>query len=310
MTSVNDLITKVKTSSYTCSKSWDEMTMNLEHYLINGDLNLYKVHNISPQVFTWPEDGAQTKIQLEILERNTDTVLYKTLRINDYGPAGIRLYKNIQLDRVQQVWSIYKLINILKLNLSDDEIIFEFGGGTGQMADVLKDINFMGKHIVYDLPLMTVLQKSFIDKKGITNSYILDNEQMNIINGTNYLPCNQIKSEQHVLGLPNINFIATYSLTETDQDTRNKFFDYMTNFSRIYIVYWPGSTAVGDDIDNSVYIEKIKTNIKNTHYCYDMDELDNGKIFMAVKKDVMKIESTKIDPEELFSSWISLQIKV
>ena len=48
-----------------------------------------------------------------------------------------------------------------------DEVIFEFGGGTGQMADVLNNLKFQGKHIIYDLPLMVVLQKYFIDKRNI-----------------------------------------------------------------------------------------------------------------------------------------------
>jgi hypothetical protein len=189
----------------------------------------------------------------------------------------------------------------LKLSLTDDEIIFEFGGGTGQMADVLSDIHFRGKHIVYDLPLITVLQHFFVNTRCIPNTYILDNEPINIINGTNYLPCNQPVSEQYVLGLQNINFIATYSLSETDKTTHDKFFEYMIHFSRIYIVYWPGQHVVGDYIDNSEYIERIRNNIQNTHYCFIYENFENGNVFMAVKKDIIK------NPEELFSSWASLR---
>ena len=130
------------------------------------------------------------------------------------------------------------------------------------MADVLSDLNFKGRHIIYDLPLMTVLQKHFIDKKGIKNTHILDDENINIINGTNFLPCNQINSEKYVLGLPNINFIATYSLTETDIHTRNRFSEYMIEFSRIYIVYWPGKNEVGDYNDNTEYIEMIQKKLR------------------------------------------------
>ena len=172
------------------------------------------------------------------------------------------------------------------MSLNNDEIIFEFGAGTGQMSDVLSELNFMGRHIIYDLPLMTVLQKYFIDKKGIKNTFILDDENINIINGTNFLPCNQINSEKYVLELPNINFIATYSLTESDLNTRNKFSEYMIGFSRIFIVYWPGKNEVGDDIDNTEYIEIIRNKIDNTHYCFDSDNFGNGKVFMAVKKSI------------------------
>jgi hypothetical protein len=284
---MEDIIKKVKDSSYNSSKIWYEFTKNLETYLINGDLDLYLINNIQPYVFTWPQDSIQNKHQLEILEIETESIFYKTLKVNDYGAQGVRLYKNIQLDRVQQVWSIYTLIKKLNFSLNDDEIIFEFGAGTGQMADVLSDLKFMGKHIIYDLPLMTVLQKYFIDKRGIKNTHILDDENVNIINGTNFLPSNQISSEKYVVGLPNINFIATYSLTETDINTHNRFLEYMVEFSRIYIVYWPGKNEVCDNIDNTEYIEMIQNKIENTHYCYNENNFENGKVFIAIKKSIL-----------------------
>jgi hypothetical protein len=112
------------------------------------------------------------------LEKNKDDIFYKTIiKTNNYGPRGLNLYNNVQLDRVQQVWSIYNLVNILNFNLNNrDEIILEFGGGTGQMADVLYELGFKGKHIVYDLPLMTVLQRYFVDKRSIKTQHILDDE--------------------------------------------------------------------------------------------------------------------------------------
>jgi len=285
---MEDIIKKLKNNiSYHSSSTWCYFTEHLETYLINGDLDLYLINNIEPLVFTWPQDSIQNKHQLQILENDKESIFYKTLKINDYGPRGICLYKNTQLDRVQQVWSIYNLVNKLNLSLNSDEIIFEFGAGTGQMADVLSELNFTGRHVIYDLPLMTVLQKYFIDKRSIKNKYVLDDDHLNIIKGTNFLPCNQIHSEKHLLELPNINFIATYSLTETDIDTHNKFREYMVKFSRIYIVYWPGRNEIGDYIDNTEYIEMIKKKIEKTHYCFDADNFENGKVFMAVKKTII-----------------------
>lgn len=283
---MENIIQKVKNNSYTNSSTWSKFTQHLENYLINGDMDLYLINNIEPHVFKWPIDSIQNKHQLQILENDQESIFYKTLKVNDYGPLGVGLYKNTQLDRVQQVWSIYNLVEKLNLSLDNDEIIFEFGAGTGQMADVLSNLNFKGRHIIYDLPLMTVLQKYFIDKRGIKNTHILDDETINIINGTNFLPCNQINSEKYVLGLPNINFIATYSLTETDIHTHNKFSEYMIGFSRIYIVYWPGKNEIGDYIDNSKYIEMIQKKIGKTHHCFNGNNFENGKVFIAVKKSL------------------------
>lgn len=295
---MNELIAKVSNNSHDSSKLWIEFTKDLKHYLENGDLDLYRIHNICPALFTWAENSPQNIKQLEILEKDKDSIFYKTLlKTNDYGPRGIFLHNNIQLDRVQHTWSIYNLVNALNLDLNKDEIIFEFGGGTGQMADVLSDLNFKGRHVVYDLPLITVLQKYFVDKRNIKNIHIVDDDpeiKMLLENGTNYLPCNQPNSEKTILGLPNINFIATYSLSESDVCTREKIAEYMTHFSRIYIVYWPGKTDSEDYIDNAEYIQIVKQNIENTHYYYDGDNFENGKIFMAIKKELGNCEKCNL----------------
>lgn len=284
---IENIIKRVTKSSYNSSSTWKEFTQHLETYLIYGDLDLYVVYQINPHVFIWPQNGGQTKCQLQLLEQDPTSIFYKTLSINDYGPRGIYLYNNIQLDRVEHVWSIYSLVHKLNFSLDKDEIIFEFGAGTGQMADVLSNLQFKGKHVIYDLPLMTVLQKYFIDKKNIPNTFILDDEPMNMITGTNFLPCNQLNREKEVVNMPNINFIATYSLTETDIDTRNKFSDYMVHFSRIYIVYWPGKYEVGDNVDNSEYIQQLQTKLQETHYCFNDNHFVNGKVFTAVKKQLV-----------------------
>ena len=60
---------------------------------------------------------------------------------------------------------------------------------------------------------MVILQKYFIDKRNIKTKYIFDDENNEIIKGTNLLPCNKMKAKKCIVNLPNINFIATYSLT-------------------------------------------------------------------------------------------------
>ena len=262
------------------------MTKDLQNYLENGDMNLFRVNKIEPHVFIWPEDGLQTKKQLLILEKDKNSIFYKTIIFsNTYGPAGIKLYNNIQLDRVHQVWSIYILVNKLNLDLNNNnEIIFEFGGGTGQMADVLNNLEFKGKHIVYDLPLMTILQKFFVDKRNITTKNILDNDKLDIIYGTNFIGCNQIESEKQIVKLPNINFIATYSVTETDQETHDKFAKYISKFKRILIIYWPQPVDEFDNIDNELYIRNLEKDLEKTHDCYINTNYGNGNIFSALKK--------------------------
>jgi hypothetical protein len=284
---IKELIEKISKGSSNLSKTWVEFTKDLKNYLETGDLEMYRLNNISPVVFNWPEASKQNMAQLDYIRRDESSIFSKAVLTNNYGPRGINLYQNIQLDRVQQVWTLYNLVNFLKLDLSNDEILFEFGGGTGQMADVLAELKFQGTHIVYDLPLLTVLQKYFVTKRWIENQHLLDDEDTKLIKGTNYLPNNQPKSEANVIGMPNINFVATYSLSETDAETHAKFAKYMKLFSRIFIVYWPGKHEICDGVDNTEYIEQIKIDIKDTHNYKQYDNFGNGKVFLAVKNEIL-----------------------
>ena len=74
----------------------------------------------------------------------------------------------------------------------------------------------------------------------------------------------------------------------------NKFSEYMVNFSRIFIIYWPGKTEIGDNNDNTEYIQTIQQKIENTHYCFHHDNFGNGKVFMAVKKTIHNATSYNV----------------
>lgn len=285
-TPIIDFINIIEKNEYKCSQTWKKNIDICKSYIIENYNNLdnYRIDNVCPHIFTWPEDGIQNKYQLNILENDKDSIYYKNIFKNNYGPKKIILYKNVQLDRVQHIFSLYFIEKKLNFDINNNnELIFEFGAGTGQLADVLNDLNFKGTHIIYDLPIITLLQKYFIEKQGIKVNYILDNNEDFSLNKTNILPCNQNISEKKIMMLPNITFIASYSLTETDADTRNKFLDYIINFKRVYIIYWPYKDTVGDNIDNNIYINELYNKMKLNYNCNIIDWFNNGKLFTAIK---------------------------
>lgn len=55
---------------------------------------------------------------------------------------------------------------------------------------------------------------------------------------TNYLSSGASKAFHAVYGMDKVNFIATYSFTEADLDTRNAIKKYMPKFERIYVLFW------------------------------------------------------------------------
>lgn len=265
----------------TLADKWLQNSTSLQSYILNNDLDNYNIDNVHPQVFLWPMCGQQNIKQFDILKQTPETIFYNACLSNiSYGPKNIKLYSGVQLDRVAQVWSLWMLKNF---NFNDEnQIIFEFGGGTGQMGDVLQKMNFKGKHIIYDLPLMTVLQKHFVSKEGNKTQFILDDLPLHLINGANYLPCNQIEKEKEIMNLKNISFIATYSLTESDCDTRKRFKTYLKNCDRIFIIY----QEQWDNYINIKYMRELKESLELTHICSFGDNYGNGTWFYAEKNNI------------------------
>jgi len=286
--SLSTFIVNIEKKEFNCSTSWRENINHCRSYIISNykKLDDYKIDNVQPEIFTWPQDSIQNKRQYDFLKNNLthDNIFLKEIYKNTYGPKNIKLFNNIQLDRVQHVWSIFFLVNYLNFDLNNkNEVIIEFGAGTGQLSDVLNNLNFKGSHIIYEIPIFTILQKFFVEKEGIKTNYILDDKELNIINGTNFLPCNQNINEDKIMNLDNLTFIASYSLTETDIETHNKFYNYILNFRRVYIVYWPYKDNVGDNIDNGKYINDIFNKMKETHKCNIINNFENGNIYYAEK---------------------------
>lgn len=147
----------------------------LEGHLINNctAFQQYRKLKWNPQVFSWPERAPQGYVALrDGWMTIRGTVLEEAALQSDmYGPPGVHTVKipgqltedktpvKIQLDRVQQIWSLNVLWQGLGLDLADeDTVLIEFGGGTGQMADVVKSVGFGGRHVVYDFTVMALMQ--------------------------------------------------------------------------------------------------------------------------------------------------------
>jgi len=62
---IKDDIKKLTQKNMVSSKAWILMTNELQYYLENEDLNLFRINRIRPHVFIWPEDSIQNKHQFK-----------------------------------------------------------------------------------------------------------------------------------------------------------------------------------------------------------------------------------------------------
>jgi hypothetical protein len=69
---IKDSIRKINYKDYKLSKGWNDMTINLKNYMENENIDLFRVNEVKPHIFIWPEDSLQNKYQLQLLEKNKD----------------------------------------------------------------------------------------------------------------------------------------------------------------------------------------------------------------------------------------------
>lgn len=251
--------------------AWEQNIHRLRQHLTEDCAELHNFHkdNWQPPLFHWPENAIQNKEELANIPPKWDFWLEVLHRHSNYGPVGVKSYdfngSKVQLDRVQQVWSLSELSDTLAMPMQDEQTVFlEFGGGTGQMASVVQDANFKGSHFVYDYPEMLMTQKYFNNVNGNTSTFVLDSipDSLSQTAGkTNLLSNTETESLTKVLALPKIYFAGTYSFTEADESTRSLFMPHFKNFDGIYLVYWHKF----DGINNDNAVKAITDSIAATH---------------------------------------------
>ena len=111
------------------------------------------------------------------------------------------------------------ILTHFNINLKNIDLIFEFGAGYGSFARLLKNAGYKKKHLIFDLAFMTELQKMYLknvfEDNGLAEKSVLDN----IFYFSEIANVKDVNIEKHKNNL----FVATWSLSETPFDLREKF---------------------------------------------------------------------------------------
>jgi hypothetical protein len=136
-------------------------------------------------------------------------------------------------------------------DLSQMEVIVEFGGGYGNMCALLHRLGFKGRYFIYDLPEFTALQRYYLASLGFTLhtdgstapgvTLLSDLDALRAALGT--------VSDQARRG-----FIATWSLSESPVELRERFLPLVESFDALLLAFQGGFYGV----DNSEYFDQFR----------------------------------------------------
>ena len=219
--------------------------------------------------------------------------------------SGISVPQTLYLrdDRVVHVYHYFVLHittsrTVLPRNLRQ---IIEYGGGTGDNIPMLREMGFEGLHIVYDFMPMLIIHQFFL-RISHWPAYYADDLTMETLEGrkTLLVSCDEDVSRltsllDHSSSLSgsaaaqSTLFLATWSLTETNLEVREKVLrqviDYGVKYILIVFQRHHGEHAA---IDNSNWAKELANNLYYVHgyeICsWRMLQSDGGHYyFIAVK---------------------------
>ena len=167
-------------------------------------------------------------------------------------PPRYFLYPKSSGNRIHQTYHLYKFNQFYEKNLKTFDLVFEFGGGYGNMARTFKKINPNCVYIIFDTKPVNLIQWYYLSLLKINSSLsIKSKSNIFLINDLNHL---KILLEKY--NSKNSLFIANLSLSEVPVSFRKKILNYAKNFNCRLISF----QKKFEKINNYNYFHDLKKN--------------------------------------------------
>ena len=193
--------------------------------------------------------------ELKVLKNDKKWPLYKKLlKEDDIGnPIRYFLYQDSSGNRINHVYHLSVFSKELKVNLSEIDSVFEFGGGYGCMARVFSKINHEIKYTCFDTHYVNLLQYYYLKHNNLDVGFSKKN---------NYTLITKLKKHESDY---NKNFkslfIANWSLSETPIKFRKNFLTIIKRSNFILICF----QEKFENIDNLKYFNYLKSKISDKY---------------------------------------------
>ena len=83
------------------------------------------------------------------------------------NPVRYFLYPESSGNKIFQTYHLKKYTDFLRSGLNTFDVVFEFGGGYGNLASTFKKINKNCKYVIFDTPEVNLIQYYYLKKNNI-----------------------------------------------------------------------------------------------------------------------------------------------
>ncbi|MDD5569676.1 MAG: hypothetical protein PHD97_00800 [Bacteroidales bacterium] len=168
---------------------------------------------------------------------------------------------------IHQAYSFNEFVKHSEIKISEQNNIFEFGGGYGSFCRFIYRMNYNGNYIIYDLPIFSLLQKYFLKSLHIIENISYNSTLNNTTNKSVDLYSDYEKLIQNK-SLKNIDvFVGLWSISECPIDLRNKIFSLIDNPKYFLIGFQKNVPGV----DNYKYFVEFMN--QHTNYNWELNEI-------------------------------------
>ena len=167
-------------------------------------------------------------------------------------PPRYFLYPYSSGNRIHQTYHLYRFNEFYKKDLKTFDLVFEFGGGYGNMARTFKKINPNCVYIIFDTKPVNLIQWYYLSLIKIDSS-------LSIKSKSNIFLINELHDLKVLLkkyNFKNSLFIANLSLSEVPISFRKKILNFTKNFNSRLISF----QKKFENINNYNYFQNLKKN--------------------------------------------------
>ena len=133
---------------------------------------------------------------------------------------------------MQHGYHLVRLLESTDFDLSRTQLVFEFGGGYGSFFRLLRNLGYRGRHLICDLPAMCALQRFYLRNLFPTGPQGEAPPNLEWLSGGAAAALEQRSSERS----PAL-FLATWSLSEVPESTRDEIATILPQFDYILCAY-------------------------------------------------------------------------
>ena len=244
------------------SNFWINALEELKQFIdTNSLLNILQSPTIKYTMIAEPD-----KIELYEIIKSKKSTYFKGIIKEDWigKPTPYFYYLKSSGNTIHHAYSLLQFYNLFNIDISKLSTIFEFGGGYGNFCKLIIKSNFTGNYVIFDLPLMSSIQKLYLKLSKINfNISFINNRQTKSVSLINDI--SQIANNNPDL------FIALWSLSECPISLRDQILERNSDSKYFLIAY--SNEFMGTD--NHKYFENFR--IKMTTHNWISYEIQHMK---------------------------------